>query len=63
MNKSTLAGTIFLTAAMMGVLDARQDTRMRSSREIRDRLQSMIESAHDPDLRWPDSDPNARERR
>ncbi len=44
----------FAAAAMMGFPDTRQNAQPKTSPQIKDTLRSIIESAHDPDLRWPD---------
>jgi murein L,D-transpeptidase YcbB/YkuD len=55
MAKRVLLGTICLAAtAMMGPTAARQNTQPESSPQVQDTLRGIVESAHDPDLRWPD---------
>ena len=55
MTRRVVAGTICLAVtAMMGPMAARQNSPPKSSPQVQETLRGLIESAHDPDLRWPD---------
>jgi murein L,D-transpeptidase YcbB/YkuD len=55
MTKRFVVGMICLAAtAMMWSMAAQQDTQPKSSAQVQDTLRSIIDSAHDSDLRWPD---------
>ncbi len=55
MIKRVLVGVICLAAAATAwSLDTGRNSQPKTGPQIKDTLRSIIESAHDPDLRWPD---------